>query len=126
MATASRCPPDYQTPGRDIAANLASFSGLTIFNGDGTDPEDAARLIDEAVGHVRGQRAPALLRLTVPRLEGHSFQDTQTYKSEDEIEAEWARDPLPKLRALRQSSDRRRAMGRARTCGRMAGRSGQE
>ena len=43
--------------------------------------------------------APALLRLTVPRLEGHSFQDTQTYKSEAEVEAEWARDPLPKLKA---------------------------
>ena len=90
---------DYQTPGRDIAANLASFSGLTIFNGDGTDPVEASRLITEAVGHVRGDRAPALIRLSVPRLEGHSYQDTQAYKSETEIEAEWARDPLPKLKA---------------------------
>jgi 2-oxoisovalerate dehydrogenase E1 component len=92
-------PSEYQTPGKDIAANLASFSGLTIFNGDGTDPEEASRLVREAVAHVRGKRAPALLRLTVPRLEGHSFQDTQGYKSEDEIRAEWARDPLPRLKA---------------------------
>src|SRR6476660_6574021 len=92
-------PSEYQTPGKDIAANLASFSGLTIFNGDGTDPVEALRLIDEAVGHVRKQRSPALLRLAVPRLEGHSFQDTQTYKSEAEVEAEWARDPLPRLKA---------------------------
>ena len=90
---------DYQTPGQDIAANLASFKGLTIFNGDGTDPEEASRLIDEAVRHVRTKRAPVLLRLRVPRLEGHSYQDTQGYKSEDEIAAEWARDPLPKLKA---------------------------
>ncbi len=41
---------------------------------------------------------PALLRLTVPRLEGHSFQDTQTYKSEALVKAEWARDPLPRLK----------------------------
>src|SRR5206468_1420266 len=82
-----------------IAANLASFSGLTIFNGDGTDPLEASKLIDEAVAHVRTKRTPALLRLTVPRLEGHSAQDTQTYKSEAEIAAEWARDPLPKLKA---------------------------
>ena len=34
-------PSEYQTPGKDIAANLASFSGLTIFNGDGTDPAEA-------------------------------------------------------------------------------------
>jgi 2-oxoisovalerate dehydrogenase E1 component len=92
-------PSEYQTPGRDIAANLASFDGLTIFNGDGTEPAGAARLIDEAVGHVRKHQKPALLRLTVPRLEGHSFQDTQTYKSKEEVDAEWARDPLPKLKA---------------------------
>jgi 2-oxoisovalerate dehydrogenase E1 component len=96
-------PSDYQTPGKDIAANLASFSGLTIFNGDGTDPDEAARLVSDAVAHVRTKREPVLLRLTVPRLEGHSFQDTQTYKSEDEIKAEWARDPLPKLKARCQA-----------------------
>jgi len=92
-------PSEYQTPGKDIAANLASFSGLTIFNGDGTDPSEASKLIAQAVSHVRTKRTPVLLRLTVPRLEGHSAQDTQTYKSEAEIEAEWARDPLPKLKA---------------------------
>jgi 2-oxoisovalerate dehydrogenase E1 component len=89
---------DYQTPGKDIAANLASFAGLTIFDGDGTDPVEAARLIDQAIGHVREHQEPALLRLAVPRLEGHSFQDTQAYKSKAEIAAEWARDPLPKLK----------------------------
>jgi 2-oxoisovalerate dehydrogenase E1 component len=92
-------PSDYQTPGKDIAANLASFAGLTIFNGDGTDPVEASGLIRDAVTHVRTKRAPALLRLAVPRLEGHSYQDTQAYKSEAEVQAEWARDPLPKLKA---------------------------
>jgi len=91
-------PSEYQTPGKDIAANLASFSGLTIFNGDGTDPVAASRLIREAVTHVRTKRAPVLLRLTVPRLEGHSAQDTQAYKTEAEVAAEWLRDPLPKLK----------------------------
>jgi 2-oxoisovalerate dehydrogenase E1 component len=91
-------PSEYQTPGKDIAANLASFNGLTIFNGDGTDPAEAATLVERAVGHVRQHRTPALLRLTVPRLEGHSAQDTQAYKTEAEVAAEWARDPLPKLR----------------------------
>src|SRR5215217_6201694 len=90
---------DYQTPGQDIAANLASFAGLTIFNGDGTDPVEASKLVHDAVNRVRTERAPVLLRLRVPRLEGHSYQDTQTYKSEAEIEAEWTRDPLPKLRS---------------------------
>ena len=98
-------PSSYQTPGGDIATNLASFSGLTIFSGDGTDPAEAARLIGEAVGHVRAREGPALIRLTVPRLEGHSFQDTQTYKSEETVAAEWARDPLPKLKTFASQLD---------------------
>ncbi|HWA30150.1 MAG TPA: thiamine pyrophosphate-dependent enzyme, partial [Rhizomicrobium sp.] len=93
-------PSTLQTPGANIAANLGSFTGLKVIAGDGTDPEEAASLIDEAVTFVREQRAPVLLRLTVPRLEGHSFQDTQTYKSEAFVKSEWARDPLPKLQKL--------------------------
>ncbi len=93
-------PSNYQTPGRDIAANLASFNNLSIWNGDGTEPEQAAKLIGEAIDHVRQRKGPALIRLTVPRLEGHSFQDTQTYKSADEVRDEWARDPLPKLKSF--------------------------
>ncbi|CAN7676505.1 alpha-ketoacid dehydrogenase subunit alpha/beta [Rhizobium sp. LjRoot258] len=91
-------PSDVQTPGGNIAANLASWQGLTIFEGDGCDPAEAARLTQQAVGFIRERRMPALLRLTVPRLEGHSFQDTQSYKSEALVKAEWARDPLPRLR----------------------------
>ncbi|MGZ8296276.1 MAG: alpha-ketoacid dehydrogenase subunit alpha/beta [Allosphingosinicella sp.] len=92
-------PSSFQTPGGDIAKNLASFGNLAIFAGDGTDPAEAAQLIERAVDHVRGGKGPALLRLTVPRLQGHSFQDTQAYKSEDLVRDEWARDPLPKLKA---------------------------
>jgi 2-oxoisovalerate dehydrogenase E1 component len=93
-------PSTFQTPGGDIAANLASFQGLEIFSGDGTDPAEAARLIAAATDYVRGRSGPALLRLTVPRLQGHSFQDTQTYKPEELVRDEWARDPLPKLKSF--------------------------
>lgn len=92
-------PGHFQTPGGNIASNLASFENLHVLSGDGTDPVYASTRIDEAVRFVRSQRRPALLRLTVPRLEGHSFQDTQGYKSQAVVDAEWARDPLPKLRA---------------------------
>ena len=92
-------PSTFQTPGGDIAANLASWQGLTIFDGDGTEPAGAARLVDQAVQHVRDERSPVLLRLRVPRLQGHSLQDTQTYKSAALVEEEWRRDPLPRLRS---------------------------
>jgi 2-oxoisovalerate dehydrogenase E1 component len=90
-------PARFQTPGANIAANLASFSGLTILDGDGTEPAEAGALIDRALDHVRDRNGPVLLRLTVPRLEGHSFQDTQSYKSAGVVAAERARDPLPRL-----------------------------
>ncbi len=93
-------PGTYQTPGADIAANLASFAHLHVLSGDGTEPAEALHLIDQALDHVRKRRGPCLLRLRVPRLEGHSFQDTQTYKSPEVVAAEWARDPLPKLQAF--------------------------
>ncbi|MBA3895731.1 MAG: pyruvate dehydrogenase [Sphingomonadaceae bacterium] len=92
-------PSGFQTPGGDIAANLASWGGLEIVSGDGAEPGEAAALVDRALGHVRGGKGPCLLRLTVPRLQGHSFQDTQTYKSEDFVARERARDPLPRLKA---------------------------
>ena len=93
-------PSSFQTPGGNIAANLGSFKGLTIFSGDGTEPAEAAKLAGEAVAHVRGRKGPAMLHLKVPRLAGHSGQDTQAYKSVDFIQSEKDRDPLPKLKAF--------------------------
>jgi 2-oxoisovalerate dehydrogenase E1 component len=86
-----------QTPGGNIAANLRSFSGLTILEGDGTDPSEAAELTARAVAVVRDKRSPLLLRLTVPRLSGHSGQDTQAYKKPEVVALERARDPLVRL-----------------------------
>lgn len=90
---------DLQTPGGNVAANLASFKGLRIVECDGWRIEEAVHAIADAVAHVRGAQGPALLRLRVPRLSGHSGQDTQTYKSAEEIAAERERDPLKALRA---------------------------
>jgi 2-oxoisovalerate dehydrogenase E1 component len=90
-------PSTLQTPGGNIAANLRSFTGLTILEGDGCDPGEAAALTRQAVAQVRAQRSPLLLRLTVPRLCGHSGQDTQAYKAAATLEAERARDPLLRL-----------------------------
>lgn len=90
---------EMQTPGGDIAQNLASFGNLFLRNGDGTDPGEASRLLAEAVAHVRSDRGPALVRLTVPRLCGHSGPDNPAgYRSQAEMAADEARDPLPKLR----------------------------
>ena len=89
---------DIQTPGGNIANNLYSFKNLRIYNGDGTHPEETLQLIREATGYVRDRKGPALLRLKVPRLNGHSYQDNQAYKDDDLIKKEKENDPLQKLK----------------------------
>ena len=91
-------PSDLQTPGGNIAANLQSFANLEILSGDGTDPGAAAELTARAIACVRAGEGPVLLRLTVPRLSGHSGQDTQAYKSPELLARERAQDPLDHLR----------------------------
>jgi len=90
-------PSGSQTPGGNIAENLSSFNDLFILDGDGCDPQQAATYLARGIQHIREGHGPALVRLTVPRLSGHSGQDTQKYKSDAQITAEQARDPLPRL-----------------------------
>ena len=89
-----------QTPGGDIAANLAAFQNLKVLNGDGSSPGEAWDLIHIAVAYVRSGEGPCLLRLRVPRLRGHTYIDDQAYKSEAERTEEAQNDPLHRLNAF--------------------------
>lgn len=106
-------PSHLQTPGGDIAANLASFVSLSVFSGSGTSPEEAADLIEQAVTTVRRGDGPALLRLRVPRLGGHTFVDNQAYKPAEVVESEITADPILALEGIlgmeRVASLRRKA-----------------
>jgi 2-oxoisovalerate dehydrogenase E1 component len=93
-------PSTLQFPGGDLLANLASYRGILLLDGDGAEPIEAARRIAQALEHVRAGRGPALLRLRVPRLNGHSSADNQSYKDDATLAEEWERDPLRRLRAL--------------------------
>jgi 2-oxoisovalerate dehydrogenase E1 component len=90
---------EMQTPGGNVAKNLSSFGNLLVRDGDGTDPAETARLLKECVDHARSGSGPALVHLTVPRLSSHSGPDNQRgYRTEEEIAADFTRDPLPKLK----------------------------
>lgn len=89
---------EFQTPGGVISNNLQSFKNLKIFDGDGTEPEEAASLLEESVNYVRERKGPAMIRLTVPRLNGHSYQDNQSYKDDKLLKEEQKKDPLKKLK----------------------------
>lgn len=93
-------PGEKQTPGGNIAKNLASFANLRVREGNGSDPLATFTIINEAVAYVRLGKGPALVRLTVPRLSGHSGQDTQGYKSPEFLRQEEERDPLKYLPAF--------------------------
>lgn len=93
-------PRDLQTPGGNIVDNLKSFKNLTLYDGDGTDPEKAAPLMKRAVTQVRNRKGPVLVRLTVPRLSGHSGQDNQAYKPKKLLDWEKQNDPLKKLEKM--------------------------
>ena len=90
---------DMQTPGGNIATNLASFGNLFIRDGDGCDADESGGLLQECVKHVRDGNGPALIHLTVPRLSSHSGPDNQKgYRTEREIAEDAKRDPLPRLK----------------------------
>lgn len=93
-------PGEFQTPGGNIAKNLYSFKNIRIFDGDGTDPVEAADLIGQSVDYVRDRKGPALIHLTMPRLNGHSYQDNQAYKPKELIEQEQQNDPLDSLKSF--------------------------
>lgn len=92
-------PSHMQTPNGNIAENLRGFSGLKIADADVTQPDLAAATIREMVSLVRERRAPGLIRLKVPRLCGHSIQDSQAYKDSGQIETEQLNDPLNRLKS---------------------------
>ncbi len=94
-------PDHFQTPGGDIAKNLACFGNLLVLSGSGTDPLETAGLVHQAVGHVRGGMGPCLLHLVVPRLSGHTYgEDQSVYKSAERIAREQELDPLIALRTF--------------------------
>src|SRR5204863_7857990 len=85
-------PGELQTPGGDIARNLAAFNNLLVRDGHGTDPGETARPLVECVDHVRAANGPALVRLTVPRLCSHSGPDNQRgYRSDGAISSDLLR-----------------------------------
>lgn len=91
-------PAHLQIPNGNIAANLAAYGNLKIFECDGTKPREAAQTIYDAVRHTR-EHGTTLARLRVPRLQGHTFgEDQRAYKSEGQIAREFESDPVLRLR----------------------------
>ncbi|MCK2242776.1 MULTISPECIES: thiamine pyrophosphate-dependent enzyme [unclassified Crossiella] len=84
-----------RTPKDWIRAAYGNRPGLRYFDADGTSLPEAAQAAAEAVTWVRTRRAPAFLRLRTIRLMGHAGSDVESaYRTQAEITADHARDPL--------------------------------
>src|SRR5260370_1076520 len=66
--------------------------GKTI---DGKDVEQVFDAITEAVKHARSGHGPSLVEAKTYRLWGHWIGDPDSYRSREEVEKHWRRDPLP-------------------------------
>lgn len=79
-----------------IRAEGYGFEGVRI---DGTDPWLVHRTVTEAVERARSGGGPTLIEGMVPRQRGHYEGDPMTYRTEDELAAAKAADPVVSTRA---------------------------
>ncbi|MGN9842394.1 dehydrogenase E1 component subunit alpha/beta [Nonomuraea sp. H19] len=81
--------------------SAARRPGIEYFAADGCDLADAYDAALRAVQHVRANRSPAFLHLSTVRLMGHAGSDVEVaYRTQREIRADLARDPLVRTAAL--------------------------
>lgn len=84
-----------RTPRGWTKAALSSIPGLPYWYADGTDPEDLLQVTSEALNSVRASRSPAVLHLKTVRFMGHAGSDAEiAYRTQTEILADYAKDPL--------------------------------
>ncbi|HEV2646318.1 MAG TPA: dehydrogenase E1 component subunit alpha/beta [Acidobacteriaceae bacterium] len=91
-------PVEANTPGGNISRLIANFPNFHFAEIDGTDPIACYAAMVEAVDYARSGRGPALVHGHVVRPYSHSLSDDERqYRSEEEVQAEMARDPLAKM-----------------------------
>jgi 2-oxoisovalerate dehydrogenase E1 component len=91
-------PVEVNTPGGNISRLIANFPNFHFAEIDGTDPLACYAAMTEAVEYARAGHGPALVHGHVVRPYSHSLSDDERqYRSEEEVQAENARDPIAKM-----------------------------
>ena len=91
-------PAELQTAVRDVAVRAAGYAmpGVVV---DGSDVIGCYLAARTAVARALAGDGPTVIEAKVTRLTGHSSDDQQTkYRSAEELDAQRARDPLPRFR----------------------------
>ncbi len=97
-------PMNRQVAGSSVWERAAGYGipGVVV---DGSNVLACYKAAKEAIDRARAGDGPTLIEAKVTRLTAHSSDDQQTkYRSEDELAAEKARDPLPRFREQLQAA----------------------
>jgi 2-oxoisovalerate dehydrogenase E1 component len=91
-------PVEANTPGGNISRLIANFPNFHFEEIDGTDPLASYAAVARAVAYARAGHGPALVHGHVVRPYSHSLSDDERqYRSEEEVQAENARDPIARM-----------------------------
>ncbi len=91
-------PTREQTASASIAQKAIAY-GIPGVQVDGNDPLAVYRAADEALRRARKGEGPTLIEAVTYRLMMHTTSDDPTkYRDDAEVEAWWARDPIPRFR----------------------------
>src|SRR6185312_3882312 len=91
-------PVEANTPGGNISRLVANFPDFHFAEIDGTDPIASYVAMSEAIAYARAGHGPAMVHGHVTRPYSHSLSDDERqYRSEEEVQAETARDPIAKM-----------------------------
>ncbi len=87
-------PTERSTAVKDIADRAKGYAmpGKVI---DGNDVEQVYSAVSEAIARARRGEGPSLVEAKTYRLWGHWIGDPDSYRSREEVEKHWRRDPIP-------------------------------
>jgi TPP-dependent pyruvate/acetoin dehydrogenase alpha subunit len=87
-------PTERSTAVKDIADRAKGYAvpGKVV---DGNDPEQVFAAVSEALQRARTGGGPSLVEAKTYRLWGHWIGDPESYRSREEVEKQWRRDPIP-------------------------------
>jgi 2-oxoisovalerate dehydrogenase E1 component len=89
-----------QTAGGSVYSLTAGYKGLKRYKVDGTHFFDSYNVIRKAIGDARTGNGPALIEAETVRLFPHSSSDSQKkYRSQEELEIDKQKDPIPRFEA---------------------------
>jgi 2-oxoisovalerate dehydrogenase E1 component len=87
-----------QVSGKSVSEMVRGYEGLNRFRVDGCDFPAMFEAAAEAVARARSGRGPSVIEADTVRLLAHSSSDDQRkYRDPRELEADLAKDPLPRF-----------------------------